>query len=98
MLTSAGSACFTPKNTECVLRGYIVAPGARLMRAFIGEPADPKGNALTCRYCDRRARERIGAEREPLCSHHDPGGRLKPQQRNVARARARSRTRLRGLV
>lgn len=68
------------------------------MRAFIGEPQDQVGNALTCAYCDRRARERIGPSREPLCSQHDPGGALKPQARNMARARARSRARTRGLV
>jgi hypothetical protein len=66
------------------------------VRAFIGEPRDAKGNALTCTYCDRRARERIGASRELLCSRHDPGGGLKPQvKRETAR---RNRSRLRGLV
>lgn len=38
------------------------------MKAFIGEPADERGNALACVSCSRRARYRVGDE--PRCGVH----------------------------
>lgn len=44
------------------------------LRAFIGDPACPKGYALPCDYCGRRACWRAGPNRELLCARHDVGG------------------------
>lgn len=62
-------------------------------RAFIGEPADARGNALPCACCDRRARLKVGAE--PRCMRHATASLPLEQQREAdAARRARLRERL----
>lgn len=100
MQTIPDSAFRTPKNTECALRVYIVATGGGpLVRAFIGEPADERGERLPCHYCDRRATVRLGPSRPqalPLCSRHNADGSIIGRARHEVKRRSRSR--LQGLV
>ena len=63
-------------------------------RAFVGQPADARGNALPCDYCDRVAIWRIGpkgGKAELLCSRHDVGGSLKGDAPREAEAARRAR-------
>ncbi len=57
------------------------------MKAFIGEPADEHGNALPCTRCDRRARSRVGPNREPRCMRHLSDTLPLDQQREIDAAR-----------
>jgi hypothetical protein len=69
------------------------------MRAFIGEPADERGNVVPCHYCDRRAYIRLGPSRAkalPVCRRHNADGSL--ATRAQIEVKRRSRSRLRGLV
>lgn len=54
-------------------------------KAFIGEPADEKGNAIPGALCDRRARHRVKGE--PRCMVHITLTMPADQAREVAAAR-----------
>lgn len=100
MQTIPDSALFAPSTTEHLTRDHIGATGGgRLVRAFIGEPADERGERVPCHYCDRKARTRIGPSRAqaiPLCSRHNADGSIVARARHETKRRSRSR--LQGLV
>lgn len=60
-------------------------------RAFIGDPSDQDGNAVSCAFCDRLARMNVAGH--PCCSRHAVGRRQAAEMLHQAAERRRAEKR-----